>query len=130
MRRVASKDDARVVLMSLTDTTHKKIANLFSRQAVADNLVLRSDTPGAHRQALDAQRAPRKDHAGDRRRYLTVTNSPPHGLCQGFHLRLRIAAPHLQPMTQFYPLLMTQPLKRLSRSHRGHSRFIRSSVAR
>ncbi len=39
MRRVASKEDARVVLMSLTDKAHKQIANLYSRQVVADNLV-------------------------------------------------------------------------------------------
>lgn len=39
MRRVASKEDARVVLMSLTDKAHKQIANLYSRQAVADNLI-------------------------------------------------------------------------------------------
>lgn len=39
MRRVPSKEDARVVLMSLTDKAHKQIANLYSRQAVADNLV-------------------------------------------------------------------------------------------
>ncbi|MGL5168589.1 MAG: MarR family winged helix-turn-helix transcriptional regulator [Afipia sp.] len=39
MRRVPSKEDARVVLMSLTDKAHKQIANLYSRQVVADNLV-------------------------------------------------------------------------------------------
>ncbi len=39
MRRVASKEDARVVLMSLTDKAHKQIANLYSQQVVADNLV-------------------------------------------------------------------------------------------
>ena len=39
MRRVASTEDARVVLMSLTDKAHKQIANLYSRQVVADNLV-------------------------------------------------------------------------------------------
>jgi DNA-binding MarR family transcriptional regulator len=39
MRRVASKEDARVVLMSLTDKAYKQIANLYSRQVVADNLV-------------------------------------------------------------------------------------------
>jgi DNA-binding MarR family transcriptional regulator len=39
MRRVASKEDARVVLMSLTEKAHKQIANLYSRQVVADNLV-------------------------------------------------------------------------------------------
>lgn len=39
MRRVASKEDARVVLMSLTDKAYKQIANLYSRQAVADNLI-------------------------------------------------------------------------------------------
>lgn len=39
MRRVPSREDARVVLMSLTDKAHKQIANLYSRQVVADNLV-------------------------------------------------------------------------------------------
>lgn len=39
MRRVASKEDARVVLMSLTEKAHRQIANLYSRQVVADNLV-------------------------------------------------------------------------------------------
>lgn len=39
MRRVASKEDARVVLMSLTDKARKQIAALYSRQVVADNLV-------------------------------------------------------------------------------------------
>jgi MarR family transcriptional regulator, organic hydroperoxide resistance regulator len=39
MKRVASKEDARVVLMSLTDKAHKQIANLYSRQVVADTLV-------------------------------------------------------------------------------------------
>jgi DNA-binding MarR family transcriptional regulator len=39
MRRVASKEDARVVLMSLTEKAHKQIANLYSHQVVADNLV-------------------------------------------------------------------------------------------
>jgi MarR family transcriptional regulator, organic hydroperoxide resistance regulator len=39
MRRVPSKEDARVVLMSLTDKAHKQLANLYSRQVVADNLV-------------------------------------------------------------------------------------------
>lgn len=39
MRRVASKEDARVVLMSLTDKAHTQIANLYSRQNTADNLV-------------------------------------------------------------------------------------------
>lgn len=39
MHRVASKEDARVVLMSLTEKAHKQIANLYSRQVVADNLV-------------------------------------------------------------------------------------------
>ena len=39
MRRVASKEDARVVLMSLTQKAHKHIANLYSQQVVADNLV-------------------------------------------------------------------------------------------
>jgi DNA-binding MarR family transcriptional regulator len=39
MRRVASKEDARVVLMSLTEKAHKQIADLYSHQVVADNLV-------------------------------------------------------------------------------------------
>lgn len=39
MRREPSKEDARVVLMSLTDKAHKQLANLYSRQVVADNLV-------------------------------------------------------------------------------------------
>jgi DNA-binding MarR family transcriptional regulator len=39
MRRVASKEDARVVLMSLTDKAHKQISNLYSQQMRADNLV-------------------------------------------------------------------------------------------
>ncbi|OJU14542.1 MAG: MarR family transcriptional regulator [Afipia sp. 62-7] len=39
MRRVPSKEDARVVLMSLTDKAYKQLANLYSRQVVADNLV-------------------------------------------------------------------------------------------
>ena len=39
MRRVASKEDARVVLMSLTNKAHKQIANLYSQQVIADTLV-------------------------------------------------------------------------------------------
>jgi len=39
MRRVTSKEDARVVLMSLTDKALKQLANLYSRQAAADGLV-------------------------------------------------------------------------------------------
>lgn len=39
MRRIPSKEDARVVLMSLTDKAHKQIANLYARRIVSDNLV-------------------------------------------------------------------------------------------
>jgi DNA-binding MarR family transcriptional regulator len=39
VRRINSKEDARVVLMSLTDKAHKQISSLYSRQADADNLV-------------------------------------------------------------------------------------------
>lgn len=39
MLRTSSKQDARVVLMSLTDKAKKQIRNLYSRQEVADTLV-------------------------------------------------------------------------------------------
>lgn len=37
MRRIPSSDDARVVLMSLTDKASKQIAGLYMKQALADN---------------------------------------------------------------------------------------------
>lgn len=39
MLRIPSKQDARVVLMSLTDKAKKQIKNLYARQEVADTLV-------------------------------------------------------------------------------------------
>jgi len=39
MRRLTSKDDARVVLMSLTDKALKKLARLHSQHVVTDGIV-------------------------------------------------------------------------------------------
>ncbi len=60
MRRVASKEDARVVLMSLTDKAHKQIANLYSRQVVADTLVF-SDFTDQSLKELNAKLSTIKD---------------------------------------------------------------------
>lgn len=53
VRRVASKDDARVVLMSLTDKAYKKIANLYSRQVVADNFIFSNFSDQTLRELTD-----------------------------------------------------------------------------
>ena len=60
MRRVASKEDARVVLMSLTDKAHKQIANLYSRQVTADTLAFSDFTDQSLRE-LNVKLASIKD---------------------------------------------------------------------
>lgn len=60
MRRAASKEDARVVLMSLTDKANKKISNLYSRQTLADQLVYADFSDQAMRE-LNAKLSTVKD---------------------------------------------------------------------
>lgn len=53
MRRVPSEQDARVVLMSLTDKASKQISNLYARQAVSDSFIFADFSDRALRDVTD-----------------------------------------------------------------------------